>query len=151
MTGGPTTVCAWREMVDLPDLAVRGLRAKLDTGARTSALHAEHVRLLDDVGDDVDEVHAVRAAFTLVDDVGRRIDRRAPLAGFVVVRDAGGREQRRAVVRTRVVCGPIDAVTDVTLTDRSGMIFRMLLGRRTLAGRCLVDPSGGYRHGAATG
>jgi hypothetical protein len=61
-----------------------------------------------------------------------------------VVRDTGARAERRPVVRTRIVCGPVDTTAEITLTDRSGMIFRMLLGRLTLEGRCLVDPAHGY-------
>lgn len=141
----PPPVCAWREEVDLPELGVRRLRAKLDTGARTSALHVEEVALVDAAGRPSADEDATGARFRVVTDEGP-VAAVAPLVGFVVIRTSGGRDERRPLVRTRVVCGPVDVATDVALTDRSGMVFRMLLGRRALAGRCVVDPSGGYRH-----
>jgi hypothetical protein len=77
-------------------------------------------------------------------DAPRHHEIEAPVIGHRVVRDTRARPERRPVVRTRVVCGPVDTEADITLTDRSGMIFRMLLGRLTLEGRCVVDPAHGY-------
>ncbi len=62
------------------------------------------------------------------------------------MRDTGGKEEDRPVVRTRIACGPVDVVADVTLTSRDLMNFRMLLGRLTLQDACLVDPAAGYLH-----
>ncbi len=134
----------WKEQVVLPEWGVR-MRAKLDTGARTSALHVEDV---EEIGE---RIHRGRLAplarLTLL--VGRRDapERRvieAPVVGHRRVRDTRARPELRPVIHTRIVCGPVDVEADVTLTSREGMNFRILLGRLTLAGHCVVDPAGGY-------
>jgi hypothetical protein len=68
-----------------------------------------------------------------------------PVVGHTVIRDTRARPERRPIVRTRVVCGPLDREVDISLTDRTGMNFRLLLGRLALEGDALVDPSRGYR------
>lgn len=134
----------WKEQVLLPAWGVR-MRAKLDTGARTSALHVED---LEEIG-----AHAYKGELvplvrlTLL--VGRRDapEQRvleAPVVGHRRVRDTRARPELRPVVHTRIVCGPVDVEADITLTSREGMNFRMLLGRLTLAGNCVVDPGQGY-------
>lgn len=140
-------VLGWKEEVALPDWGVDRLRAKLDTGARSSALHVED---LEEIGQHHEGAHngplpVVR--FHLL--VGRRnpprrLEIEAPIVGHRFVRDTRARTERRPVVRTRIVAGPLDTVADITLTDRTGMNFRMLLGRLTLEGHCVVDPSQGY-------
>jgi hypothetical protein len=138
-------VLGWKEHVSLPQWGLE-LRAKLDTGARSSALHVADLR---ETGEQVDEDGVSRRHVTFDVVLGTK---RAPehhlvdaiVIGHRRVRDTGARAEHRPVVRTRIVCGPIDTVADVTLTDRSGMNFRMLLGRLTLEGRCLVDPAHGY-------
>lgn len=145
-TAHPTPLphVGWKEQVVLPEWGVR-MRAKLDTGARTSALHVEDV---EEIGE---HLHGGRlvplARLTLL--VGRRgaPERRAidaPVVGHRRVRDTRARPELRPVVHTRIVCGPVDVEADITLTSREGMNFRMLLGRHTLAGHCVVDPGGGY-------
>ena len=134
----------WKEQVVLPEWGVR-MRAKLDTGARTSALHVES---LEEIGEH--EHHGVTVPLvrlTLLvgrrDDPGRRTIE-APVVGHRRVRDTRARPELRPVVHARLVCGPVDVETDITLTSRQGMNFRMLLGRLTLAGTCVVDPARGY-------
>ena len=128
----------------LPEWGVR-MRAKLDTGARTSALHVEDV---EEVGEQIHRGQLVPLArVTLL--VGRRDDpeRRvieAPVVGHRRVRDTRARPELRPVIHTRIVCGPVDVEADITLTSREGMNFRILLGRLTLAGHCVIDPAGGY-------
>ncbi len=134
----------WKEQVVLPEWGVR-MRAKLDTGARTSALHVEDV---EEVGEHLHRGRVVPLArVTLL--VGRRDapEQRvieAPVVGHRRVRDTRARPELRPVIHTRVVCGPVDVEADITLTSREGMNFRILLGRLTLAGHCVVDPAGGY-------
>lgn len=145
-TPAPLAVLGWKEHVVLPEWGLR-LRAKLDTGARSSALH---VTELEELGEHVDELTGAPLPIVRFDVVlGTRSrpqhhEVEAPVVGHRVVRDTGARAERRPVVRTRIVCGPLDAVTEVTLTDRTGMNFRMLLGRLTLQGHCVVDPAHGY-------
>lgn len=147
-------VLGWKEHVELPDWGLR-LRGKLDTGARSSALHVawyetSHDPADDPSGDDVaDELPGGSAQVRFEVVLGTRRNPRhhtlvAPLSGHRRVRDTGARAETRPVVRTRIVCGPLDTEADITLTDRTGMNFRMLLGRLTLEGRALVDPAHGY-------
>lgn len=139
-------VLGWKEHVVLPEWGLR-LRGKLDTGARSSALH---VTALEELGDHVDPESGQRFPVVRFDVVlGTRStpvhhEVEAPIVGHKVVRDTGARAETRPVVRTRIVCGPLDTIADITLTDRTGMNFRMLLGRLTLDGQALVDPSRGY-------
>lgn len=143
MPDAPLPVLGWKERVSLPEWDL-DLRAKLDTGARSSALH---VAKLVEIGPDPDgDGHSV-VRFDVVLGTKHRPEHHeveATVVGHKVVKDTGARAERRPVVRTRIMCGPLDAVADVTLTDRSGMNFRMLVGRRALEGRCVVDPGRGY-------
>lgn len=140
-------VLGWKEQAALPELGIPRLRVKLDTGARSSALHVED---LHDVGHHVvgDEELPVLAFDVLVgsrdDPDRRRVE--VPAIGWKVVRDTGAKSEKRPVIRTRIVCGPVDVTAEVTITSRHGMNFRMLLGRLTLQGHCLVDPQHGYLH-----
>jgi hypothetical protein len=140
----PLPVLGWKEHVELPDWGLR-LRGKLDTGARSSALHVAN---FEEVGVHDAEGHLLPVVrFDVVlgrRDAPRHHEIEAPVVGHKVVRDTGARAERRPVVRTRLLCGPLDTQADITLTDRTGMIFRMLLGRLTLEHQCVVDPAHGY-------
>ena len=145
----PPPVLGWKEHVLLPEWGLR-LRAKLDTGARSSALH---VTELEERGEHVDPATGEPFPIVRFDVVlGTRSrpehhEVEAPVIGHRVVRDTGARAERRPVVRTRIVCGPLDREAEITLTDRTGMNFRMLLGRLTLQHQCVVDPAHGYLGG----
>lgn len=132
-------VVGWKEWVGLPELGVKALRAKVDTGARTSSLHAEQV----------DVLGRRRVSFRLPP--GRRgrraLDVEAPLLGHRLVRDSGGRETLRPVVSAMVVLGTVAWPVEVTLADRAPMGHRMLLGRQAVRRRFLVDPSRAYVQG----
>jgi len=139
-------ILGWKEHVVLPEWNLR-LRGKLDTGARSSALHVTAFEELGEHPDDETGEHRALVRFDVV--LGRKSNPVhhevvAPIIGHKVVRDTGARAETRPVVRTRIVCGPLDTIAEVTLTDRTGMNFRMLLGRLTLEHRALVDPSRGY-------
>lgn len=140
-------VLGWKEQVALPDLGIPRLRAKLDTGARSSALHVED---LTETGTTVvDGVEVPLLSFVVLSgrrDAPTRHQVQAPALERKLVRDTGGVQEERPVIRTRVVCGPVDVLAEVTLTSRDLMNFRMLLGRLTLQGACVVDPALGYLH-----
>ena len=142
----PLPVLGWKEYVSLPAWGLE-LRAKLDTGARSSALH---VTELAELGAHLDPDTGAEVAMVRFDVVlgtkraPEHHEVEAPIIGHRRVRDTGARAEVRPVVRTRIMCGPVDVEADITLTDRSGMNFRMLLGRLTMEGRCLVDPAHGY-------
>ena len=142
-------VLGWKEIATLPDWGITDLKVKLDTGAKTSALHVESLRYTSPVGDPaadggLDTTAAQLVTFdvplTRVPD-GPRVAVTAPVVGYRSVRDTRARPERRPVIRTHLRCGPIDEIIEVTLTNRSGMLFRMILGRSALRERVLVDPA----------
>lgn len=127
----------------MPDWGIARLRVKLDTGARSSAIHVRDLEVTDGPRGDAPPV----VTFHVVLGSGERARTRevtAPVVGFRSVRDTRANPERRPVVRTRLVCGPIDREIDVTVTDRTGMNFRMILGRTALEDACVVDPRHGY-------
>lgn len=138
-------VLGWKEQLALPDWGIRRLRAKLDTGARSSAIHVADLEIVDTHVSGEVQLPVLRFAVVLGrgDDARRHVVT-TPSAGERSVRDTRGRPELRHVVRTRLVCGPLERVVDITITDRAGMNFRMILGRTSLEGACLVDPSRGY-------
>lgn len=144
MARPPLPILGWKEQAWLPEWGVR-LRVKLDTGARSSALHVEDLTVVDHYEED-GQVRPVLRFAVLVGsrDRPRRRWVITPAVGRRWVRDTGARAEHRHVVRTRIVCGPLDRVAELTITDRSGMNFRMILGRTALEGACLVDPAHGY-------
>ncbi|MEQ8745812.1 RimK/LysX family protein [Pyruvatibacter sp.] len=132
----------WRERVDLPDWRVRGIRAKIDTGARTSAVHVDHI----------EEVEDGHLRFAVV--VRQRPSVRlrwvtAPLVRESVVKPSSGVRQRRPVVLTTLSLGGVAAEIELSLVCRREMLCRMLVGRTALAGRYLVDASQTYLVSAA--
>jgi hypothetical protein len=139
----------WREWVDLPELGLHHIKAKVDTGARTSALHAFELRSFREDGRKRVEfkMHPrQRDTETVVVCVADVIDER-------VVRDSGGHAEERLVIRTPVRIGGREWPIEMTLTARDDMLFRMLLGRTAMKGRAIVDPSRSYlcdRHEPAT-
>lgn len=136
-------VFGWKEHVALPEWGIDRLRAKLDTGARTAALHVEDYAEHETSG--ADALPTVTFHVLVGSrDAPRRVEVVAPVVGHRLVRDTRARPESRPIVRTRIVCGPLDVEAEISLTDRSGMNFRMLLGRLTLMDHALIDPSRGY-------
>jgi hypothetical protein len=123
----------WNEYVDLPEWGIKGLRAKVDTGARSSALHVENIR----------ELPRNRVRFDVVLHRKKR-DRRVHVTTQIArrgrVRSSTGHYETRIFVRAPVRIGPVEREVEVSLVDRERMIFRMLLGRTALAGPFLIDP-----------
>lgn len=128
----PPFVIGFVEYVDIPEWRITRMRAKVDTGARTSALHVENVR---EVGDG-----RVRFEVRLH---RRKLDRRvtveAPISRRGRVRSSSGISEWRIFVSAIVRIGRLEQRIELSLVDRDKMIFRMLLGRSALSHQCLVD------------
>ncbi|MEO5347423.1 MAG: RimK/LysX family protein [Magnetococcus sp. YQC-9] len=129
-------IIGWREWVALPDLGVARIKCKIDTGARTSALHA-----LDPVLIQREDGAHVRFKIHPVQRKSRpEIVCEAPLVDSRSVVNSGGHTEHRYVIRTRVQLGEKDCEVEITLTDRAPMGFRMLIGRTAIRKKFLVDP-----------
>jgi hypothetical protein len=133
----------WREWVALPDLGIDQIKAKVDTGARTSALHAFDVELENNPGGDIVhfKIHPEQR------DLDKVVHCSAPLLDQREVRDSGGHREQRYVIETRVRIGPDLRTAEFTLTNRDSMGFRMLIGRTAMKGHYLVDPGRSYLQG----
>lgn len=133
-------VVGWREWVHLPDLASPSIRAKLDTGARSSSLHATDVEPFRRRGESW-----VRFRIRPRSEAGSRSVRcEAPSLGVRRVRSSTGVVQRRHVVRTRLRLGEVAWEIEVTLSDRAEMGYEMLIGRTALHRRFVIDPARSY-------
>lgn len=140
MHDDPAITLGWREWIGLPDLGIRQLKAKVDTGARTSALHAFDIRPYSADGQERVEflLHPKqRNTETIVRCHADIIDQR-------LVSDSGGHREQRFVIQTTLNLGTHSWPIEVTLTARDDMRFRMLLGRAAIKGLATVDPSRSY-------
>jgi predicted deacylase len=139
---GKTRV-GWVECVAFPRLGVDRLKAKIDTGARTSALHVARMRTVDTAGGP--HRRPILEITVPSGGRGRRPHRvRAAVHGFAMVRDTSGRIERRPVIETALKLGPIERRVAVTLTNRGDMLFPALIGRTALGPGVVVDPSRRY-------
>lgn len=132
-------VVGWRELVGLPDFNIEEMRAKIDTGARTSALHAENQEVFERAGQ-----KWVRFKFP--------VRRPAPdllLEALVIdernIKNTGGVPERRLIIRTTLLLGRHRWKIDVSLADRKKMEFDLILGRTALRSRrVLVNPGSSF-------
>jgi hypothetical protein len=144
------TIIGWREHLALPDLGIREVKAKIDTGARSSALHAFDVEIFEDQGKQMVsfKVHPIQR------DTSQTVTAVAELLDQRQVRNSGGQIQLRPVILTTVdlngnVAGSAEThrwLIELTLTNRDVMGFRMLLGRQAVRQRFLVDAGKSYLH-----
>jgi hypothetical protein len=125
----PTPLIGWREDVRLVDLGGSVVVAKIDTGARTAALHADEIT-----------IKGKRVIFVLdVDGVQHKLN--VPIIGVKRVKSSSGHSEKRVVIETDIQVGHHKFTAEVTLTDRTDMGVPMLLGRNTIKGRFLVNPA----------
>ena len=141
---GNERVLGWREWLSLPDLGIPQIKAKVDTGARTSCLHAFYVDPIRRHGRDM-----VRfGVHPLQQDNDAVIHCEAEVLDQRQVSDSGGHRELRFVIQTRLQLLDFDDPVELTLTNRDSMRFRMLLGRTAMiAGDFVVDPSRSYLGG----
>jgi hypothetical protein len=137
---GHPLLIGWKEYVDFPDWGLRRVRAKVDTGACTSALDVLRYRL--------EETAAGRVAHLELALNRRHPDRltlvQAPVLDTVAVKNSGGRREYRPVVEALIRLGPVLKRIRLTVANRSGMRYPMLLGRRALAGDFIVNVTRKY-------
>jgi hypothetical protein len=130
----------WREWVSLPELGIKAIKAKVDTGARTSTLHAFEVEPYDESG-----VPMVRFG---IHPIQKRTDVEvyctAPVVDRRWVTDSGGHREQRWIILTPVSLGGITWPLELTLTNRDSMLFRMLLGRTGMGRHFMVKPDASY-------
>lgn len=126
----------------LPELGIPLIKAKIDTGARSSALHAFYIDPYSRGGQRwvMFALHPKRNAEAV-------IECHAPLKDRRIVSDSGGHKQRRYVIESLVVLGRFRINAEITLTNRDNMMFRMLLGRTATADHFLIDPNASYLQG----
>lgn len=133
----------WREWLALPDLHIPAIKAKVDTGAKTSALHAFMVEPFERGG-------RLQVRFG-IHPLQRRTDVEIFCESEVVdtrmVSDSGGHREKRYVIRTPVRLGPREWPIEITLTNREEMVFRMLLGRSAMGPPLFIQPRVSYCSG----
>lgn len=124
------TIIGWREWLALPELQVPAIKAKIDTGARTSALHAFFVEPFTREGRQMVRfgVHPLQKRLDV------EIFCEAPVKDFREVSDSGGHREMRYVIETTILIGDLPRQIEMTLTNRDNMKFRMLLGRTAMEG-----------------
>ena len=135
------TTIGWREWVRLPALGDSTVKAKVDTGARTSTLHAYDVAEFERDG----EAWVSFSFHPVQRDETTTITAEAALVGRRTVTASNGQSELRYVVETEALIDGERMPIELTLTRRDAMGFRMLLGRRALQGRFVVDPKRSYR------
>lgn len=137
-------VVGWREWVALPALGIEAIKAKLDTGAKTSALHVRDQELYE-----ADGMLWVRFRTHPFQRDDRTVVRcAAPLIDRRWVRNSGGTRERRNVITTLLGIGGETWEMELTLASRDEMGFRMLVGREAMRGRIIVDPAQSFRTGS---
>lgn len=141
--GGDIIFLGWKEWVALPDLGIPAIKAKVDTGAKTSALHTFQLEVVEEDG----RQQVVFGIHPLQHRTDLQIICRADLIDRRVVRDSGGHREERLVIETRLVVGDYSKNIEITLTNREDMLFRMLLGRSALEPRHAVRPRRSYLTG----
>ena len=130
----------WREWIGFPELGIEQIKAKVDTGARTSCLHAFRVEPFERDGQQwvSFDIHPMQRS------TEQFVRCEAPLIEKRAIKDSGGHEELRCVIETIVTIGDQRLVAELTLTDRDTMKFRALLGRTAIKGKYLVDSGRSY-------
>lgn len=130
----------WREWVALPDLGIPAIKSKIDTGAKTSALHAFNIERYKKQSTEYLRFHL----HPLQNNNDLTIVCHSPLLDQRYVTDSGGHKELRYVIQTTLVLNQNQWLIEMTLTNRDTMRFKMLLGRTAMHGRLIVDPNASF-------
>ncbi len=141
-TMDPLTL-GWREWLTLPELGIGAIKAKIDSGARSSALHVESQESFQRDGRDW-----VRFGIAPVARHAPRVMCEAPVVAVRPVTDSGGHTAERRFIRTMLEVAGRRWPIEINLTNRVHMLFPMLLGRTAMAGRLCIDPALSYTLGS---
>lgn len=139
-----STLIGWREWVSLPDVGIPWIKAKVDTGARSSSLHAQHIREFEREG-----VPWVRFDVRPWQGAHELVPVELPVFDRRDVRSSSGHAQSRLVVLLDLVLVDRRVTAEVTLSNRSEMGFRMLIGREALRQGFTIDPARSFLGGKA--
>ncbi len=133
----------WREWLALPELGITAIKAKIDTGARSSTIHAPGLSTFERQG----KPWARFRVYPRQRDSARFVEIEAPVVEFRMVRSSSGQVTQRPVIVTMVEMRDDRWPIELTLVDRAAMGFRMLLGRTAIRDRFLVDPQRSFVQG----
>lgn len=132
-TAPARTLAGWVEEGFIGEPAIK-VRVKLDTGARTSSIHAAQFREYEKDG-------ARRVSFTLTNNEGAELTIDRPVLRTATIRRAGTELQERPVIELRICVAGVTAEAEFTMADRSDLTYPVLVGRSFLAEKILVDPA----------
>ncbi len=136
------TLIGWREWLALPELGIPLIKAKIDTGARSSSLHVESWELFEH-----GTTRWVRFAIRPGSRRGRLKRFESPVVDTREVTDSGGNRALRPFIRTQLMIGAEVWPIEINLTNRKAMLFPLLIGRTAMAGRVVVDPTRSFALG----
>ena len=143
-TKAPLQKVGWRELVSLPELTSARIPAKIDTGARTSSLHATEIERFDRDGH-----RMLRFQLDIGDGRSEPVTVEVPHADRRTVTSSNGEAQERYIIKTWTVIGDTRFPAEFSLADRSDMKFPILIGRTALRRRFLVDSGRSYLQSSA--
>ena len=127
-------VVGWKEQVALPDLKIKSVIAKIDTGANVATIDAADIKFVT-----IKDVKYVKFTVKKRNNTVRKTS--APLAGFKRIRSSNGDVEKRPYIKTDILMDGITKNIELTLTDRGPMDYTMLIGRKALGRRWIVNPS----------
>ncbi|MBI9104366.1 MAG: ATP-dependent zinc protease [Spirochaetales bacterium] len=136
-------IIGWREWISLPDLGIEAIKVKVDSGARSSSLHAKNIHEFEKFGEKwvKFQIYPVQRRSNL------KVETEAPLLEYRHVRSSSGKSSLRPVIITNIKLSGVLLPIEITLTSRDEMGFRMLLGREAFRNRFLVDAGKSYYGG----
>jgi hypothetical protein len=130
----PKRVVGWKENAALPDLNVKNVIAKIDTGANLASIDAADIKIVSR-----DKVKYVKFKVMKRNNTVRKTS--APLEGYKRIKSSNGDVERRPYIKTTLLMDGITKKIELTLTDRGPMEYTMLIGRKALGRRWVVNPS----------